>query len=226
MAAQTAAGTLISISAQRPATYDAAGYGALSYTPIGEIVDAGTHGRVYQVVTANILATRSTRKFKGSFNEGTKSIQMLLDDNDAGQIICKQALNSDDEFSFCVTYPDGSKDYFPALVMSFQKQAATVDTTLSATMDLEITTSKDGTGIVEVGVPPGPFTLTYTAGANGSLVGASPQTVNRGANGTPVAAVADAGYVFDEWSDGSTANPRVDTGVVGNITVTAQFIPE
>src|SRR5690606_42050250 len=58
MAAQTAAGTLISISAQRPATYDAAGYGALSYTPIGEIVDAGTHGRVYQVVTADRKSTR------------------------------------------------------------------------------------------------------------------------------------------------------------------------
>ncbi len=153
MAASTAAGTLIGLSANPPATYDAAGYAALTYTTIGEVTDAGAHGRVYQPVTANILATRGTRKFKGSFNEGTKTVQMLLDDEDDGQILAKEALNSDDEYSFCVTYPDGSKDYFPALVMSFQKQISGTDTILSATMDLEITTSKDGVGIVEVAAP-------------------------------------------------------------------------
>lgn len=226
MAVQTAATTEISISASIPATFNAAGYAAVTaWSVIGEVTDAGTHGRVYQAVTHNPLGSRGTQKFKGSFNEGTKTIQMALDDSDAGQILAKTALNSDDDYSFCVEYPDGSKDYFQAKVMSFTKSASTVDSIVTASMDLEITTSKDGTGIVEVGVPPGPFTLTYTAGANGSLVGASPQTVNRGANGTPVAAVAAAGYAFDKWSDGSTANPRVDTGVVGNITVTAQFIP-
>ncbi|MFT0532269.1 InlB B-repeat-containing protein [Castellaniella hirudinis] len=227
MAASTAAGTQIGLSAQKPATYDAVGYGALNYTPIGEITDAGTHGRVYQAVTANILATRGTRKFKGSFNEGTKSIQMLLDDDDAGQILAKQALNSDDEYSFCVTYPDGSKDYFPALVMSYQKQASTVDTVLGASMDLEITTSKDGVGVVEAG-PDSPvsFTLTYTAGADGSLIGVSPQTVNEGGAGSAVAAVADLGFVFDQWSDGVKANPRTDVNVTGDVTVTAEFLPE
>ena len=67
------------------------------------------------------------------------------------------------------------------------------------------------------------FTLTYTAGANGSITGVSPQTVNYGASGTAVTAVPATGYHFVQWSDASTANPRTDTNVTANITVTASF---
>ncbi len=68
------------------------------------------------------------------------------------------------------------------------------------------------------------YTLTYTAGANGTIMGMSPQTVNHGANGTPVTAVADSGYHFVNWSpDNSTQNPRTDTNVMANVNVTANF---
>ncbi len=69
----------------------------------------------------------------------------------------------------------------------------------------------------------GTHTLTYTAGANGSLTGILSQTVNSGANGTAVTAVADSDFSFTSWSDGSTANPRTDTSVTGSVTVTANF---
>ena len=67
------------------------------------------------------------------------------------------------------------------------------------------------------------YTLTYNAGANGSITGVSPQTVNHGASGTAVTAVPATGYHFVQWSDASTANPRTDTNVTANITVTASF---
>ena len=67
------------------------------------------------------------------------------------------------------------------------------------------------------------YTLTYTAGAGGTITGSSPQTVNHGDNGTPVTAVPDIGYSFVQWSDGSTSNPRTDTNITGNISVTASF---
>ncbi len=67
------------------------------------------------------------------------------------------------------------------------------------------------------------YTLTYTAGANGTISGTSPQTVNYGANGSAVTAVPDAGYAFVDWSDASTQNPRTDTNVMANISVTANF---
>src|SRR5207253_3349619 len=91
----------------------------------------------------------------------------------------------------------------------------------------------DSTATVDIGafeaptvVPPPPpptHTLTYTAGANGSISGTSPQTVNYGADGSPVTAVPDTGYHFVNWSDSSTQNPRTDTNVTGDISVTANF---
>jgi formylglycine-generating enzyme required for sulfatase activity len=67
------------------------------------------------------------------------------------------------------------------------------------------------------------YTLTYTAGDNGSITGETPQTVNHGASGTAVEAVPTTGYHFIRWSDTSTANPRADSDVTGDISVMAEF---
>lgn len=67
------------------------------------------------------------------------------------------------------------------------------------------------------------YNLTYSAGSHGSISGSSPQTVNTGGNGTAVTAVPDTGYHFVNWSDASTQNPRTDTSVAANISVTANF---
>ena len=150
MAVQTAAGTTIGIVAGPPATFDAAGYTALVFATIGEITDGGQHGRTYAEVTHNPVATRGTQKFKGSFNEGNKTLQLALDDEDTGQIAAKAALNSDANFSFKVEYPDGAIDYFQAKVMAFTKSTSGVDTVVSGTIELSITTTKTGIGIIEV----------------------------------------------------------------------------
>ncbi|MGE0246926.1 MAG: choice-of-anchor Q domain-containing protein, partial [Pyrinomonadaceae bacterium] len=85
----------------------------------------------------------------------------------------------------------------------------------------------DGTDIgafeAQAVIPPPNYTLSYLAGPNGSITGTSPQTVPQGGSGTAVFAQPDAGYHFVNWSDASTANPRMDTNVMGNITVTANF---
>lgn len=65
--------------------------------------------------------------------------------------------------------------------------------------------------------------LNYIAGSHGSVNGNTAQTVLYGLNGTAVTAVADSGYHFVGWSDNSTQNPRTDTNVVANISVTATF---
>ena len=67
------------------------------------------------------------------------------------------------------------------------------------------------------------FTLTYTAGANGSITGTSPQTVASGGSGTAVTAVPNTNYHFVNWSDSSTTNPRTDSSVTANVSVTANF---
>ena len=67
------------------------------------------------------------------------------------------------------------------------------------------------------------FTLTYTAGSNGSITGTSPQTVDYGSDGTEVTAVPDANYHFVSWSDGVLTVSRTDTNVTSDISVTATF---
>jgi hypothetical protein len=155
MSVQTVAGASISISASTPATFDQSGYEAVfTASPgpavIGEISDAGQHGRVYNVVTHNPIGSRGTQKYKGSFNEGQKVLTVGIDDDDAGQTLAITALNDDDDYSFKVLYQDGSADYFQAKVIGFQKSMTGVDTMLTATLTLEITTSSGGVGIVHV----------------------------------------------------------------------------
>lgn len=67
------------------------------------------------------------------------------------------------------------------------------------------------------------YSLTYTSGSHGSISGSSPQTVNYGANGTAVEAVPDTGYHFTSWSDLLGDNPRTDSNVTDNVSVTASF---
>jgi len=69
-------------------------------------------------------------------------------------------------------------------------------------------------------------TLNYAADAEGSIIGNSSQVVADGENGVEVyASVTDPGsFVFDQWSDASTDNPRQDLAVASDLFVTASFV--
>lgn len=153
MSIGTVAGTTIGISAGTPATFNVAGYEALTFINIGNIDDGGEHGREYAEVTFNPIDTRGTRKYKGSFNEGTKTLSLAYNSDDGGMAILKTALDSDADFSFEVAYPDGDIDYFQAKVMSLKKATGGVDTMRMATVNLSITTNDAGVGVVEFLAP-------------------------------------------------------------------------
>jgi hypothetical protein len=83
--------------------------------------------------------------------------------------------------------------------------------------------SVSGTATLVVTVAPATHTLTYLAGSNGTITGSTTQIVIDGGSGTPVTAVADSGFHFVAWSDASTTNPRTDTNVTSDMTLTATF---
>jgi len=149
MTVRTSAGTTLKISASTPATFDASGYGALTLTAVGEITDLGEFGREFALVTHMPVGSRGTQKFKGSFNEGTMSLSLGLDTDDAGQILMKSGSLSDDNYSFEVTTQNGDKYFFQAKVMSFKVSVSGVDSITTATTSLELTTTAAGVGIVE-----------------------------------------------------------------------------
>ncbi len=144
----TSAGSIISIINADPATFDAAGYAAQAHVAIGEVVDIPEFGKEFALVTHNPLASRRTRKKKGSYNNGSFTLNMARAPGDAGQIIGLAALELDDPSSFEVTLQDGTKLYFMALVMSYKTSIGTVDQITAASITLEIDSD-----IVEVAAP-------------------------------------------------------------------------
>lgn len=67
------------------------------------------------------------------------------------------------------------------------------------------------------------YSLTYLAGAGGSVTGNSNQVVAHGGDGAVVAAVPASGYRFVQWSDGVTTTNRTDTDVQADLEVRAEF---
>lgn len=134
----TSAGSTLAISASLPTTVTQTDYAALTYTTIGEITDLGATGRVYQIVRHNPLATRGTVKLKGSYDDGTKTVQAAYAPGDAGQALLATALDDDDFYSFKETLQDGTIKYFQAMVASAPVNIGTVDQVTGTTFSVEI----------------------------------------------------------------------------------------
>jgi hypothetical protein len=67
------------------------------------------------------------------------------------------------------------------------------------------------------------YTVTYTAGAGGTISGNTSQTVPHGADCTVVTAVPNTDCYFTEWSDGLKTPSRQDKNVIWSFTATAYF---
>jgi hypothetical protein len=150
MSVFSTAGTTVALSAGVPATFNQAGYAALSYTAVGEITNIGEFGREFALILHNPVSTRGTKKLKGSYNEGQLSVQLGLDTDDSGQILMKTASGSDSLYAVKITTQNGDVYYMQALVMTFKVGLNGVDDITSATSTWEISTSSTGVGVVEV----------------------------------------------------------------------------
>ena len=141
MTSTTAAGSALAISASTPATEDAAGYAALTFTEIGQIDKIGAIGAVFAKVEFQPLKGPK-QKHKGSVDYGALSPTLAHDDSDAGQTLLRAA--SDDAtstlYSFEVTYPTGAKRYFQGRVFGYPETTDGADTILTAAPTIEIST--------------------------------------------------------------------------------------
>lgn len=136
--ASTTAGTTIAVSSSLPATYNASGFSALTYTAAGEITDVGEYGKEYALVTHTPIADRKTYKFKGSYNNGSLSLQMASYPADSGQAILITGLDSDASISFKITHQNGDVDYFTGKIMSYRVSVGGADAIKMATVAVEI----------------------------------------------------------------------------------------
>ena len=122
MPVQTSAGCklLIGTTSATPATD--------TYIDVAELTSIPEFGRVYQEITHNSIGDRSTKKFKGSFNEGSITLALGRDVSNAGQAAMKAALDSDADYNIKITLndqpatgasPKPTTFLFKAKVMSF-----------------------------------------------------------------------------------------------------------
>jgi hypothetical protein len=106
----------------------------------------------------------------------------------------------------------------------FRKIKGTQDPTVNDGSAVTAVTIPAQDGIILLRAPaPVTYTLAYSAGSGGTISGSAAQTVNAGASGTTVTAVASSGYSFVSWSDGVTTAARADADAAADLSVTASF---
>ena len=141
-------GVVLSVSADAPPTYDAAGFAdaGVTYTVVGQVISFPDNGRVYTDVAYNTLSVRGTRHIKGTYDEPEIAIELGVVRLDAGQVILKTASDSDASYTFKALYANGEIDYFQAKVFSLVSAGGDGDTTRAITANVRI----DHQGVVPV----------------------------------------------------------------------------
>jgi len=119
----TSIGTVLSISAAQPATYDSVGYAALTWTKIGLIGSIGDLTGQWDSDEFNLLETGGTVRAKTFRDPGSTQLTIGYKPADAGQAILLSAYNDIlNDYSFKLEMPDGQVRYFQAKVMEYTYQ--------------------------------------------------------------------------------------------------------
>lgn len=110
----------------------------VDYTEIAEVVDIGEFGKKYNQVTHSPLSSRQIIKRRGSYDNGTATIQMAYAPADPGQVKLAAALQTDVSLSYKVVLQDLTTFFFTAQAMGNPISIGGVDSITSASCDLEV----------------------------------------------------------------------------------------
>lgn len=124
-----ARGTVVSMTANTtaPATFDAAGYAALTYVDLGCASNLGEFGDEASEISFDCINTGRTIKVKGQRNAGNMTLTLALDDTTDGfdAIQVAEADDSTGDYHFKVEFSNKLNDsgtnairYFSGKVMS------------------------------------------------------------------------------------------------------------
>lgn len=139
----------ISTTSTAPGTYDASGYGALTYAACEPLENLGSFGDASNEVTFDDIANGRTLKIKGQRNAGNMELVFAYDDTDAGQGYLKTAEEDDStaDWHFKVTLPNKQNDagadaiiYFSGKVMTQVIAAETADNVTRRNVTIGINT--------------------------------------------------------------------------------------
>lgn len=216
----TASGATISISASLPATEDRAGFEALTYTEIGKVRSLGDLGDSWGTATYTLIAEARQKNLKTFKQAAAMNLTVLSGATGSGLTILEAAYESYNDYSFKIEMASGDTFYFFGIVtgntIPLGDGSAVVDHQRNVQPNSDTIAVWAGDNYVVI----------FAAGAHGSIIGDTNQTIASGGSTTPVYAAAASGYIFSAWSDSSTVNPRTLTNVTANTSLTATFVED
>lgn len=144
-------GTCVSVSASLPATFDAAGYAALTYTQVGELEAIGEINVTHATVTFQNMCTGKTSTLKGAEEPVTVQLDVALDRDDAGQTILATARKSlTSRVAIKVAEANGDVVYFHGFVMSDTINYGGINEVKKATYNIGVVAPATGDTILVV----------------------------------------------------------------------------
>ena len=141
MAASISVGTTFALVAGVPATFDASGYAAVTYTAVGEVNSLGDFGGTGEVIENTPLATGVIEKFIGSINYGTINAIFSKDLDSTGQGVIQAGFDGGSaraEHSVRITFPSGDIAYLGVKIASFVTSVGDANTVTGGNTDLEL----------------------------------------------------------------------------------------
>ncbi|WP_332848714.1 hypothetical protein [Massilia sp. S19_KUP03_FR1] len=122
----TVANTKLFVSVAAPTTFDAAGYGALTWVEVGVITKFGNvTGREYNKATLETVSDAQIRSKKGNYSLPDVEMECGWAETDAGQIIIAAASEDYSIPSFKVVKQGGALRFFTAQVAKFVENLGT-----------------------------------------------------------------------------------------------------
>jgi len=115
-------GTTLAIATGVPATFDEAGYEAMTWVNIGGLVSVGEIGDDHETISVPDLTLGRIRTLKGAATGTTVPVALREVLGDAGQAAAALAAKSaSGEYSFRVTDPAGTDDYASGVAMAWKR---------------------------------------------------------------------------------------------------------
>lgn len=134
-------GTTVGVSAGAPATIDSSGFGALTFTPVGDVESvSGTNG-TYESVSFTPLTTGVVEKFKGAYDGGSLELTMAKDEADTGQVLLQAGYNgaaADTVHSFKITFTDSTILYVQGVITGLENAVADASGIVMVTATVDI----------------------------------------------------------------------------------------
>lgn len=115
-------GTIYQVSAALPATYDEAGFDALTWIEVVDVVNIGAGGGTAAVQEYVPLKTGRAVRKAGAITYADRAIQAGKHRNNAGHELLKDYFDGDEQgeiLSHRIVYPGGDTESFTGTVSSF-----------------------------------------------------------------------------------------------------------